>query len=375
MAQDEGRSGAGRSGKNRPGSGRSGKGLFDAEWADVQVVGIPRALLYYKYGVMWEAFFRGIGRTVVLSEPTDKAVADEGDRLSVDECCLASKVFVGHVASLVGRCDAVFVPCYSSEQLRHGFCTKFQSVTDLARNTFRDRKLRVVSCHITDARSEKNVRRALEEMGLAMGASVREVRKASKAAWNAQQAHDKALADSQERLIKAIESRRKALRKVQKEKGDVAAGAAGIASDSAEAPLSILVVAHPYITRDGYLSGAVVDSLEDMGVTVLYAEAADRERAYKESFQFSDTMPWLVNRELIGAILLLEDVVDGIVLISAFPCGPDSMTNDAVMRCIQGKPILNLMIDAQSGTAGVETRVESFVDILRFQQKGGYVHE
>ena len=28
----------------------------------------------------------------------------------------------------------------------------------------------------------------------------------------------------------------------------------------------------------------------------------------------------------------------------------------------------------QSGTAGVETRVESFVDILRFQQKGGYVH-
>ena len=33
------------------------------------------------------------------------------------------------------------------------------------------------------------------------------------------------------------------------------------------------------------------------------------------------------------------------------------------------------MIDAQSGTAGVETRVESFVDILRFQQKGGYTHE
>ena len=51
-----------------------------------------------------------------------------------------------------------------------------------------------------------------------------------------------------------------------------------------------------------------------------------------------------------------------------------SMTDDAIMRCIQGTPILNLMIDAQSGTAGVETRVESFVDILRFQQKGGYVH-
>ena len=36
--------------------------------------------------------------------------------------------------------------------------------------------------------------------------------------------------------------------------------------------------------------------------------------------------------------------------------------------CIRdrGKPILNLTIDAQSGTAGLETRVESFVDILRY---------
>ena len=26
--------------------------------ADVQSVGIPRALLYYRYGVLWEAFFK-----------------------------------------------------------------------------------------------------------------------------------------------------------------------------------------------------------------------------------------------------------------------------------------------------------------------------
>ena len=49
------------------------------------------------------------------------------------------------------------------------------------------------------------------------------------------------------------------------------------------------------------------------------------------------------------------------------------MTNDAVMRCITGLPILNLTIDAQTANAGVETRVESFVDILTYQGKGGYV--
>ena len=62
------------------------------DWADVQVVGIPRALLFYRFGVLWTTFFESIGRTVVVSDPTDKAIADEGDRLSVDECCLASKV-------------------------------------------------------------------------------------------------------------------------------------------------------------------------------------------------------------------------------------------------------------------------------------------
>ena len=61
--------------------------------------------------------------------------------------------------------------------------------------------------------------------------------------------------------------------------------------------------------------------------------------------------------------------------MSAFPCGPDSMTDDAVARCIHGKPLLTLTVDAQSGTAGVETRIESFVDILTYQRKGGYLHE
>ena len=101
------------------------------DWADVQVVGIPRALLFYRFGVLWTTFFESIGRTVVVSDPTDKAIADGGDRLSVDECCLASKVFIGHVESLAGRCDAVFVPCYPTSDHRSGFCTKFQSATDI----------------------------------------------------------------------------------------------------------------------------------------------------------------------------------------------------------------------------------------------------
>lgn len=180
------------------------------DWADVQVVGIPRALLFYRFGVLWTTFFESIGRTVVVSDPTDKAIADEGDRLSVDECCLASKVFVGHVESLVGRCDAVFVPCYPTSDHRSGFCTKFQSATDMVRNTFRDDKLRVISCEVQNARKAKDVRRAFCDMAARMGVAPKDARTAFKAAWDAQRAHDEALASAQERTLRRLVDERRA---------------------------------------------------------------------------------------------------------------------------------------------------------------------
>ena len=75
---------------------------------------------------------------------------------------------------------------------------------------------------------------------------------------------------------------------------------------------------------------------------------------------------------MTGAIMLLKDKVDGIVLISAYPCGPDALVNDMLIRKINGIPVLQLTLDAQEGTAGVETRIESFIDIIQYQKAGGY---
>ena len=55
--------------------------------------------------------------------------------------------------------------------------------------------------------------------------------------------------------------------------------------------------------------------------------------------------------------------------MSAFPCGPDSMTNDMLLRRVKDVPILTIILDNQSGSAGLETRLESFVDILNFRKE------
>lgn len=326
----------------------------------IRTIGLPRALMYYRYAELWTRFFEGMGFQVVVSDKTDRDIFEAGDAASVDEVCLASKVYMGHVASLIGRCDAVFIPCFDSCDVRAGFCTKYQSMPDMVAATFRDEGIRVLSLHLERANDRKRSKAAYIDLGRRLGVSPRIVSKALKAAFKAQDAHDKEVAARQEKTLKLLDEYRKV----------VSADKTG----TEEAPVAILLVAHPYIAHDHYVSGDIVDAIERMDATVIFADEADHAASFKKSFEFSETMPWVVNRELVGAILNLHKKVDGIVLLSAFPCGPDSMFDDAIIRNIKGVPILNLMIDSQSGSAGLETRIESFVDILKFQNKGSYLN-
>ena len=100
----------------------------------------------------------------------------------------------------------------------------------------------------------------------------------------------------------------------------------------------------------------------------LRADMADRDTALKKSRELSPTCKWELSREILGGIALRQNDVDGIILLSAFPCGPDAMVNELIARRVKGVPMLNLVLDSQSGTAGVETRLESFIDIIRFQE-------
>ena len=112
----------------------------------------------------------------------------------------------------------------------------------------------------------------------------------------------------------------------------------------------------------------VSDYLKKAGVIPVRADIVDREAALKHSRELSPTCKWEISREILGGIAMHKDDVDGIILLSAFPCGPDAMVNELITRRVKGVPMLNLVLDSQSGTAGVETRLESFIDIIRFQE-------
>lgn len=319
---------------------------------NVHTVGIPRALLYYRYHVLWQTFFESLGCTVVVSNPSDRAMLERGEALSIDECCLASKLYMGHVESLLDSCDALFVPSIDNLGLHKGFCTKFQALPDLVANTFPSKKIRIISCEVDKEDTGISAEEAYVSIATQFGLSKKQGKALYQHACHAQKKHDEQQAQEQSKALKHAEK-----------------------LPAEQRPLRILLAAHPYVIHDPYIGGPIVSMLEDLEVCTLFSDRFDRKLALEKSYDFSETMPWIVNREIIGTLLSLYDHLDGLILVSAFPCGPDSMTNDALIRCIKGKPILSLTVDAQSGTAGLETRIESFIDILRYQKRGGYLSD
>jgi predicted nucleotide-binding protein (sugar kinase/HSP70/actin superfamily) len=132
--------------------------------------------------------------------------------------------------------------------------------------------------------------------------------------------------------------------------------------------LKILIVGHSYNIYDSFIGKPIVEYLLKHDCFPIYADKFDAINNKTKSEEISPTLRYEYNKELLGSTFDNKDKVDGIILISSFPCGPDSMTNDMIMRKLKDKPIINLIIDEQEGIAGRETRLESFIDILKFQK-------
>lgn len=302
------------------------------------VVGLPRGLLYHRYGTLWQTFFRALGYEVKISAPTNRAVMEEGAHLAPDETCLSAKIFLGHVSSLVGNCDYIFVPRVANLGRNLEMCVRFSALYDMTRCVFKQTDQKFLTCNV-DVVNGSTEEDAYIVLGQFLGFTRKEAKKAYKAAEKTQEQSWNTAVKEQEKLYKAD-------------------------------GLKILVAGHSYILDDPYAGGMILKGLRDLDTIPLRADITDRDAAVKKSPDLCPTCRWVMSRELVGSIIEHRYKVDGIVLVTAFPCGPDSMVNDILARSIKGVPVLQLVLDTQTGTAGVETRLESFVDIIRMK-KGG----
>lgn len=307
-------------------------------------IGLPRALLYHKYHVLWTAFLEECGLETVVSPPTNRPLLERGVALAVDESCLPMKLLLGHIDALVGRCDAVFVPRQEAYERGEHLCVKFMGAYDIVRNTLPDLPLVTYDVNADHGVDE---RRSMIAMARSLGVRRGVARRAYDLAAAAQHAHEVELARLQQ----------------------------SVAGSPRGADPRILVVGHSYNLADELVGAPILAYLRTLGVEVVTSDEVDKTLARRVGAEMSPTMKWRYNKELLGSVELYRNLVDGIVFVVTFPCGPDSLMAELCARRITGLPMTTLVLDELAGEAGTRTRLESFVDILREHRRRGHLRE
>lgn len=297
-------------------------------------VGIPRALLYFKYKDLWLNFFKKLDIEVVVSPKTNREILNRGLKYSIDESCLSSKVFIGHVDYLRDKCDYIFIPRVVKIGDKQELCVKFFGLCDIVANTFPEVKILDYNYDVAIRQIEI---KAFLDLGLKLGKSPMQVLTAYNYALRCKSEENSKRLDIQNELLESKD-------------------------------LKVLIVSHAYNTYDEYIGGPVISYLKELDVTPIYADIVDKKLANKEANNISEKIYWAYNRELLGGIELYKDKVDGIILITTFPCGPDSLANEMITKRVKDKPIIQIILDEQDGSAGMITRIESFVDILKMRK-------
>lgn len=300
-----------------------------------QTIGIPRAFLYHRYGVLWTTFFEDLGCEVVLSPESNRALLERGSSLAVDETCLPLKVLLGHVDALRGRVDHVLVPRLESLHRRERTCVKLLAAYDIVANSVPDVHAIGYSVHVVRHHYEP-----VEMLKLGLGFSRDPLRllRAYVRGKRAQGARDRRRAAEQE------------------------------ARADAEG-LKVLVVGHDYNLDDEIIGRPLVRHLEKLGVTVVLSEEADRDDVVPLARRLSRDVYWTFNIEQLAAVERYRDRVDGIVFVVTFPCGPDSLVTELCTHVIPDPPLITIVLDELQAEAGLRTRLESFVDIIAMRRQ------
>lgn len=129
--------------------------------------------------------------------------------------------------------------------------------------------------------------------------------------------------------------------------------------------IKILLAGHPYNLYDNLIGNNVINFLEQNNITILFSNKIEEEKIEEEYKKISPDIHWTYNKELIASVNYYENFVDGIILISSFPCGPDSLMNEQIIHKIKKVPVITLIFEDLNNEAGMITRLESFIDILK----------
>lgn len=316
-------------------------------------VGIPRSLFYYKYYPLWKTFLEELGAEIIVSDETNKRILDDGVKACVDEACLPVKLFHGHILNLADRVDCILVPRFTSISRNEYVCPEFGGLPDMIRHTLKDIPT-LIDTEVNLRKSGRNAWRAAYETGCYF-------------------TRDKASIKRAFRL--AVSDYRKYRNRIRE--GCLPFSDAGSPDMSGAAyggrQLKIAVIGHTYNLYDRYINMNMLEKLRSSGATVITADMLKEADINRYAATLNKPVFWNSARKALGGILHLmeEGDIDGIIYVMSFGCGIDSFICDLAERKIRRQtdiPFIILTLDEHSGEAGLNTRLEAFIDMIGWRR-------
>lgn len=327
--------------------------MNNSKGTKTKAIGIPKAISYYCNYPFYYGFFTTLGYDIVLSDKTTTKTINEGSKYVVSDTCLPIKVYVGHIINLLSKgVDTIFVPSLQSTAYKINNCSKIRGLPEIIRNVI-DKPFKMIepTLNKTDNIGFYDFCFDLAEQ---LGIDDKDLVKNSiNAGW---EKYDNfiAMANSGIPYKKALENSLNGVFEVKKVE--------------LVKPLSVAIMAHGYNLFDERISMNLINKLEKMDVKVYTSLNVSREDALNSILQLGELQYWANELDLTGsaAYCMLHKKIDGIIALSAFGCGPDSLMVDEIDYHAKQRnvPMLHLTIDEHTGEAGFVTRLEAFVDML-----------
>jgi len=323
-------------------------------------IGIARGLLYYIYYPLWFTFFEKLGCEVIVSDFTNKAVLDIGTKDFADDACLPLKLYRGHIQQLMGEVDAIFIPSLVSVAKGEYICPKFCGLPEMVKNSLKELPIIIDdTLNMHKHGSNEELRSFFLKVGLHITHNKAAIAEAFNEAIKAQESYE-ALQHSGFLPIDLLEAQKNNSFHELKSKADKSE--------------TIGVVGHPYVIYDEYLSMNLIGKIREAGYNALTPENLEETTIDAEAGKLPKHLFYTFGKGIYGAAInmMQSPNVKGVIYMSAFGCGVDAFVTELVQRRgrrISNTPLMILNIDEHTGQAGIDTRVEAFLDMMRWRDR------
>jgi len=291
-------------------------------------IGVPGGLLYYRYEPFIRTFFNELEVSTEYSTVSNKEILDLGARNCVDEACLPMKLFHGHAAKLQKSCDYITVPRIMNSEFGESICPKFRGLPELVSSgTGKANQIFTEPIYMND---EVKLKKALKKGCREIGVPDFRMEKAFRSAMENQRNTSFGLNENGYRR-------------------------------------RVFLAGHPYNIYDSFANLNLLQKLHKLDIGVVTEEWVNRFEMMDELTDLIKRPYWFffIHNYAPALVLMKRKEIDGIVYISSFCCGTDSITIEMVKNRIGSFPFLVLKLDEQTGEAGYNTRLEAFREVLK----------